>query len=622
MNHSGYQNTQDAELEGLAAGGDKEAFAELYNRHFDRVYDFSLRLLRDADEAADVAQETFLKAMAALSPKEKRAAFTTWVLTIARNTALNRLRSRRKVAEPSLDEAEQPEAIYREVDADRLGSPEKALEAKELAGLVWQAATALDPKQYSLLDLHLRQGLDSGEIAEVLGTSKNNAYVMMTRLRDSVEESITAFIMARRGRRECAALNDLLTSRGAVFFDADMRKAVARHIDACPTCQEQRKKLVSPSAIFGALAAVPVPFGLKQRALAEAMGKWATLAGSEAGKAGGFLFRLLQPLRSVLSGLGQAGWFAGWKGAALLVGGLLVAGGIGGGAVVLSGFIDGGEGERASAQDQAERTATPAVGALSTREPTPISTPTPQPSPTATPPPASPTPPPQRRVFATGAGIMFGSERLTDEPCDESPAVTRDGKTVVFVRGDPDPAHSDLCESGPIMTIGTDGSGLRQVAPMGSGPSWHPDGSSIVFWIANSEAYCDLSLVFLNVNTGEQRVLPGFWVAEGEGWSGDGAYLLVERCQNGYAAGTVVITPDGQIVRTFAFEGMHPWISGWTPEGDIVLIDKGDPGSGCLLASPVGGEIRIAPQPDPVQLDQTFFPWEITQEDTGIACRG
>jgi len=379
MNISEYQSRTDAELEGLAAGGDNEAFAALYDRHFDRVYDFSLRLLRDADEAADVTQNTFLKAMAALSPKKKTAAFTTWVLTIARNNALNRLRSRKAVA-PPLEEAEEPEAVYREVDAGRLGSPVEALEARELAGLVWQAASALDPKQYSLLDLHLRQGLDSGEIAEVLGTSKNNAYVMMSRLKDSVEESITTFIMARRGRRECADLNELLTGRGTVFFDADMRKAVARHIEGCPTCQEQRKKLVSPTAIFGALAAVPVPLGLKQKALAEAMGQWATLVGSEAGKAGGFLSRLTQPIRSPLAALRQAGWFAGWKGAAFLVGALLIAGGIGGGGVVLSGALGGGGEERAFTQNQAQRTATATVGAVATVAPMPTATPTPAPS--------------------------------------------------------------------------------------------------------------------------------------------------------------------------------------------------------------------------------------------------
>lgn len=375
MSSSEYADRSDGELEGMAASGDNGAFAELYERHFDRVYDFSLRLVRDADEAADVAQETFLKAMAALSPKKHTAAFTTWVLTIARNTALNRLRSRKTVA-PSLDEAVQPEAVYREVDADRLGSPEEELQAKELAGLVWQAATALDPKQYSLLDLHLRQGLDSGEIAEVLGTTKNNAYVMMSRLKDGVEESITAFIMARRGRRECADLDDLLTGRGTVFFDADMRKVVARHIEACATCQEQRKKLVSPTTIFGALAAVAVPLGLKQKALAEAMGQWAILAGSEAGKAGGLLSRLVSPLRSPFAALRQAGWFAGWKGAALLVSSLLVVVGMGAGALILTEGLGEGRGDN----EVASSSRTPAAAvALSSATPTPTAIPTPTP---------------------------------------------------------------------------------------------------------------------------------------------------------------------------------------------------------------------------------------------------
>ena len=64
----------DAELERLAAQGDREAFAELYSRHSQRVYDFLLRLVRDPDEAADLMQETFLRAMRALSTEEKEAA--------------------------------------------------------------------------------------------------------------------------------------------------------------------------------------------------------------------------------------------------------------------------------------------------------------------------------------------------------------------------------------------------------------------------------------------------------------------------------------------------------------------------------------------------------------------
>jgi RNA polymerase sigma factor (sigma-70 family) len=347
MNASMHESRADAELESLATNGDKDAFAELYARHFDRVYDFSLRLLRDADEAADVAQETFLKAMAALGLKRKTDPFKTWVLTIARNRALSWLRSRRKATAPSLEKTEEPEAIFWEVEADRLSSAEEALEAKELAGLVWQVAATLDPKQYSHLDLHLRQGLDGREIAQVLGTSKNKASLMLSRLRDSVEESAAALIMTRRGRRECADLNNLLPTRVTDSFDADVRKAISRHFEACRVCQEQRRELLSPSTIFGALAAVPVPLGLKRKALAEALAQWETAAGSEAERAGALLSRLFQPVRSAMSGLRLAGWFEGWKGTALLLGGLLVAGGISAGALVLSGLLDGGEREPA-----------------------------------------------------------------------------------------------------------------------------------------------------------------------------------------------------------------------------------------------------------------------------------
>src|SRR3972149_4365704 len=66
----------DSDLEALAAAGDREAFAELYERHFNRVYDFLRGMVRDPDEAADLAQETFLRAMRALSAKEKQAAFS------------------------------------------------------------------------------------------------------------------------------------------------------------------------------------------------------------------------------------------------------------------------------------------------------------------------------------------------------------------------------------------------------------------------------------------------------------------------------------------------------------------------------------------------------------------
>jgi RNA polymerase sigma factor (sigma-70 family) len=326
----------DAELEALAAGGDREAFAELYNRHFDHVYDFLRRMLRDPDEAADLAQETFLRAMHALSPKETKASFSTWLFTIARNLALKRLERQRRLAALPEREGEQP-AVFHQVDPDRLADPAQAAEAGELSGLVWQAAAALSPKEYSLLDLHVRQGLDSAEIAQVLGVSKGNAYTMMSRLKDSFEGAVVAFLLVQRGRRQCGELDRLLEEQRITVISPAARHTIDRHVAQCPRCQEQRERLVSPTALFGALAAVAVPLGLKPRIGEALAASWAEAAGRAAGAG-------LQVTQEGLAGktgaavTGRASklWaLAGWKAAAIVVAFLVGAGGSVGGWLAL-----------------------------------------------------------------------------------------------------------------------------------------------------------------------------------------------------------------------------------------------------------------------------------------------
>jgi RNA polymerase sigma-70 factor (ECF subfamily) len=81
----------DATLVELAKSGDQEAFATLYERYFDRVYDFLARMVHDSSEAADLTQDAFLKAMNSLGSLTKGTSFKSWLFTIARNTALNRL---------------------------------------------------------------------------------------------------------------------------------------------------------------------------------------------------------------------------------------------------------------------------------------------------------------------------------------------------------------------------------------------------------------------------------------------------------------------------------------------------------------------------------------------------
>jgi RNA polymerase sigma-70 factor (ECF subfamily) len=119
------QPLTDGQLEAMAASGDRDAFGALYERHADRVYDFLLRMLQDPEEAADLMQETFVRAIKSLSTERAgRAAFSTWLLTIARNLALTRIeRRKRTVSMAREEEDEDAPAFYDFADTSRLASP-------------------------------------------------------------------------------------------------------------------------------------------------------------------------------------------------------------------------------------------------------------------------------------------------------------------------------------------------------------------------------------------------------------------------------------------------------------------------------------------------------------------
>src|SRR4029079_11080022 len=110
---------EDPSLIELAQGGDQHAFAELYSRYFDPVYDFVARMTRNRDEAADIAQDTFLKAMNALGGLQKGASFKSWIFTIARNTALNRIEKSSRTRPLTFQDEDGEEVGFDVVDSDR-----------------------------------------------------------------------------------------------------------------------------------------------------------------------------------------------------------------------------------------------------------------------------------------------------------------------------------------------------------------------------------------------------------------------------------------------------------------------------------------------------------------------
>ncbi|MGZ8695375.1 MAG: RNA polymerase sigma factor, partial [Gaiellaceae bacterium] len=254
----------DDQLAALAAQGDEQAFGELYQRYFRGLYDFTLRTLRDREAASDVVQSTFVKAWAGLRSPKGVENVKAWLYAVARNLAIDELRRRQRVASPRSDSDEQEDPIYTIVDESRLADPSIAAHDQELVDLVWESAAALSPSEYSLLDLHLRQGLDADELSEALGVAKGAVYTRLTRLRDSLDEAVTSSVLMKQARRDCEELDALLTRMNATELTRQVKKAITEHAKDCEICGEVKRRLITPAELFAGLTLVPIPAGLME----------------------------------------------------------------------------------------------------------------------------------------------------------------------------------------------------------------------------------------------------------------------------------------------------------------------------------------------------------------------
>lgn len=115
------------------------------------------------------------------------------------------------------------------------------------------AAAGLDERDRILLELNVRHGLEGQELAHAAGIRPGQISMATNRMRDRVERSLGALLVARRGRDDCAGLAAVLSDWDGTFTVL-MRKRVARHVEHCDLCDERRRSLVAP---LGSLAALP-----------------------------------------------------------------------------------------------------------------------------------------------------------------------------------------------------------------------------------------------------------------------------------------------------------------------------------------------------------------------------
>jgi RNA polymerase sigma factor (sigma-70 family) len=246
----------DAELVRAATAGDRGAFAAIYDRYADRLHDFCWSVLRDREEAADATQDAFVVAAERLGQLRDPERLRPWLYAVARSQAFRRARARSRVA---------PEEEMTDLPDARTG-PEQAAHQSDLRQLVWNAAAGLSERDRALLDLHLRHGLEGAELGEAVGVDPGHAYVLLSRLRDQVERSLGALLVARLGRDDCPDLAALLAGWDGRFSPL-IRKRVARHVDTCEVCGQRRRTAASPLGLLAAVPPMPAPAYLRGRVL-------------------------------------------------------------------------------------------------------------------------------------------------------------------------------------------------------------------------------------------------------------------------------------------------------------------------------------------------------------------
>jgi RNA polymerase sigma-70 factor (ECF subfamily) len=165
------------------ADGDESALAVLYDRWAQTVYSVVVQLLKDADAAEDVVEETFWQAWQRASSYDvSRGTVRTWLLTIGRSRALDRLRSRKRNREDISDDL----SLVRDPRSD----PSQLVEGAERRQLVYSALTELPADQRRTLELAYFRGLSQSEIAEFLGeplgTIKTRMRLGMQKMRDKL----------------------------------------------------------------------------------------------------------------------------------------------------------------------------------------------------------------------------------------------------------------------------------------------------------------------------------------------------------------------------------------------------------------------------------------------------
>ena len=183
--------------------GDLTAFEQLMQQYDRKIFRIAQHITQNREDAEDIVQDTFLKAFTKLEQFQGNSKFYTWLVRIAVNESLMRLRKRRASRTISMDEEVQTEdgAIPRDF-TDWTPNPEQQYSQAELADVLRRTVQSLSPGFRSVFALRDIDGLSTEETSQALGLSVPAVKSRLLRARLQLRERLSRYFRVSNGEHQ------------------------------------------------------------------------------------------------------------------------------------------------------------------------------------------------------------------------------------------------------------------------------------------------------------------------------------------------------------------------------------------------------------------------------------
>lgn len=169
------------------------AFNHLFEDFADPIFNYVLRMVGDRDRAADIAQDTFIKAYRKLDTLTDDASVRAWIYRIATNTAIDEMRRRRFVVRPQTDDGDRPAYDV----PDGRANPEAQVMNATLDERIQRALLRLRPNHRQCLVLSDLEDMSAHQIGEVMDMSYGAVRTLLCRARGEMRKALAAEGLSR-----------------------------------------------------------------------------------------------------------------------------------------------------------------------------------------------------------------------------------------------------------------------------------------------------------------------------------------------------------------------------------------------------------------------------------------